>query len=59
MGKRLSRAKEKIREAGIPFRVPERDELASRLPAALAAVYAAFTEGWADPIGTDVAGETY
>src|SRR5207344_22050 len=31
MGKRLVRAKDKIREAGIPFRVPEREELSSRL----------------------------
>src|SRR6185295_7945492 len=31
MGKRLVRAKEKIREAGIPLRVPEREELPARL----------------------------
>jgi RNA polymerase sigma-70 factor (ECF subfamily) len=54
MGKRLVRAKEKIREAGIPFRIPERDELAGRLSAVLDAIYAAFTEGWADPSGADV-----
>ena len=46
MGKRLGRAKEKIREAGIPFRVPEPEELPSRLDAVLDAVYAAFAEGW-------------
>ncbi len=55
MGKRLGRAKEKIREAGIPFRVPEPEELPSRLDAVLDAVYAAFAEGWSDPGGTDVA----
>jgi RNA polymerase sigma-70 factor (ECF subfamily) len=55
MGKRLVRAKEKIREAGIPIRVPEREELSARLDAVLDAVYAAFAEGWSDPGGTDVA----
>ena len=53
MGKRLSRAKEKIREAGIPFRVPEPEELGPRLEVVLGAVYAAFTEGWADALGLD------
>jgi RNA polymerase sigma-70 factor (ECF subfamily) len=55
MGKRLVRAKEKIRVAGIPFRVPERDELAGRLETVLEAIYAAYTEGWADAAGIDVA----
>ena len=55
MGKRLGRAKDKIRKAGIPFRVPEREELPGRLETVLDAIYAAFTEGWADPGGTDVA----
>ena len=54
MGKRLVRAKDKIRRAGIPFRVPERDELPGRLDAVLEAIYAAFAEGWNDPGGTDV-----
>ena len=53
MGKRLVRAKDKIREAGIPFRIPEREELRDRLDTVLAAVYAAFAEGWGDPSGTD------
>jgi predicted RNA polymerase sigma factor len=55
MGKRLVRAKDKIRQAGIPFRVPEREELPARLDTILGAIYAAFTEGWTDPGGTDVA----
>jgi RNA polymerase sigma-70 factor (ECF subfamily) len=55
MGKRLVRAKEKIRQAGIPFRVPRREELPGRLDAVLDAIYAAFAEGWTDPGGTDVA----
>ena len=54
MGKRLVRAKDKIREACIPFRVPERDELPSRLDAVLDAIYIAFAEGWTDADGTDV-----
>jgi predicted RNA polymerase sigma factor len=55
MGKRLVRAKTKIRQAGIPLRIPERDELAGRLDTVLDAIYAAFAEGWSDPGGTDVA----
>ncbi len=55
MGKRLVRAKTKIREAGIPFSVPERDELPGRLGAVLDAIYAAFAEGWTDPGGADAA----
>src|SRR3979411_1548241 len=55
MGQRLVRAKDKIRQAGIPFRIPEREELPFRLGAVLDAIYAAFAEGWADPGGTDVA----
>jgi RNA polymerase sigma-70 factor (ECF subfamily) len=48
MGQRLSRAKTKIRDAGIRFRMPETDEFAGRLGAVLQAVYAAY--GLADPI---------
>jgi RNA polymerase sigma-70 factor (ECF subfamily) len=54
MGKRLVRAKSKIRQAGVPFSVPEREELPGRLDAVLDAIYAAFSEGWTDPGGTDV-----
>ena len=53
MGQRLVRAKAKIRQAGIPFHVPERHQLAERLDAVLGAVYAAYAEGWADAAGTD------
>jgi RNA polymerase sigma-70 factor, ECF subfamily len=54
MSQRLVRAKTKIRQAGIPFRVPERGELAERLDTVLEAIYAAFAEGWSDPAGTEV-----
>lgn len=53
MGQRLVRAKARIRETGIPFRVPERAELGERLDAVLEAIYAAFAEGWSDPAGTE------
>jgi RNA polymerase sigma-70 factor (ECF subfamily) len=55
MSKRLVRAKDKIRQAGIPFSVPGREELPSRLDTVLEAIYAAFAEGWTDPGGTDLA----
>jgi predicted RNA polymerase sigma factor len=55
MGQRLVRAKQKIRQAGIPLRIPEREELRDRLDAVLDAIYAAFAEGWVDAAGTDLA----
>jgi predicted RNA polymerase sigma factor len=55
MSKRLVRAKDKIRQAGIPLRVPGREELGMRLDTVLEAIYAAYTEGWTDPGGVDVA----
>jgi predicted RNA polymerase sigma factor len=55
MSQRLVRAKDKIHQAGIPFRIPEREELPARLSAVLDAIYAAFSEGWADSGGTDAA----
>ena len=54
MGKRLVRAKSKIRQAAIPFSIPEREELPGRLDTVLDAIYAAFAEGWTDPGGTDI-----
>jgi RNA polymerase sigma-70 factor (ECF subfamily) len=64
MGQRLSRAKAKIRAAGIPFRVPDGAELEGRLDDVLMAVYAAYGLGWDVPgglpagrAGEDLAGE--
>ncbi len=53
MSQRLVRGKAKIKQAGIPFGVPERRELAGRLDAVLEAIYAIFAEGWSDPAGTE------
>ena len=46
MSQRLVRAKNKIRDAGIPFRVPDPPELEERVSFVLDAIYAAYTTGW-------------
>jgi predicted RNA polymerase sigma factor len=51
MGQRLVRAKRKIREAGIPFELPQPDELPQRLDAVLEAIYAAYDLGRDDAAG--------
>src|SRR5271155_15212 len=56
MGQRLARAKAKIRLAGVPFRIPEREELPQRLSVALEAIYAAFSHGWAEAFSDDPRG---
>ncbi len=53
MGQRLTRAKRKIRDAGIAFELPESDELPPRLEAVLGAIYAAYGSGWDDVEGAD------
>ena len=46
MGQRLVRAKARIKDAGIPFRVPDADGMAERLDAILDAIYAAYGRDW-------------
>ncbi|MEV6812421.1 RNA polymerase sigma factor [Micromonospora sp. NPDC051296] len=54
MAKRIVRAKKKIREARIPFRVPSADELPERLPGVLQVVYSVFTEGYVASSGPEL-----
>jgi RNA polymerase sigma-70 factor, ECF subfamily len=53
MSQRLVRAKRRIHDTGIPFRLPDRANLPARLDAVLEAIYAGFGAGWPDPGGLD------
>ena len=57
MGQRLLRAKQKIANAGIPYRVPPAEALPDRLDGVLAVIYLVFTEGYATAPNDDVADE--
>ena len=57
MGKRLVRAKNKIKQARIPFRIPDRVDMPERLDTVLDAIYAAYACGWSSPAGSDLTAE--
>ncbi len=58
MAARITRAKKKIKVAGIPFRVPDDDELPDRVDGVLAVLYLMFTEGYAaTPVRADLCAE--
>jgi RNA polymerase sigma-70 factor (ECF subfamily) len=63
MAQRITRAKRKIRDAHIPYRVPTADDLPSRLAAVLSVVFLVFNEGYlsssadADPVREDLTAE--
>jgi RNA polymerase sigma-70 factor (ECF subfamily) len=54
IAQRIVRAKAKIRDARIPYQVPERDELPQRLDSVLHVVYLVFNEGYAASSGTSL-----
>jgi RNA polymerase sigma-70 factor, ECF subfamily len=57
LAQRLVRAKRKIRDAGIPLRVPPEHLLPARLRAVLATVYLVFNAGYGPPVRSELCGE--
>jgi RNA polymerase sigma-70 factor, ECF subfamily len=54
LAQRIVRAKAKIRDAGIPYQVPDKDELPTRLKNVLRVVYLVFNEGYSASSGLDL-----
>src|SRR5499427_6959900 len=54
MAQRISRAKQRIRDSGVPFTMPEGDERARRLRSVLQVLYLVFNEGYTSSIGADL-----
>lgn len=54
IAQRIVRAKAKIRDARLPYRVPERDELPARLESVLRVVYLVFNEGYTASTGAEL-----
>lgn len=57
MAQRLVRAKGKIRETRIPYRVPDLEELPARLDEVMAVIYLVFNEGYSTPTRRDLSAE--
>jgi RNA polymerase sigma-70 factor (ECF subfamily) len=54
LAQRIVRAKAKIRDAGIPYQVPDKDELPARLKNVLRVIYLVFSEGYSASSGVDL-----
>ena len=54
MAKRLTRAKQKIAQAGIPYRVPPAEQIPARLTGVATTIYLIFNEGYAAGAGSDL-----
>ena len=54
MTRRITRAKQSIKDSGVPFALPAPDDLAGRLEAVLRVLYLIFNEGYASTAGTEL-----
>jgi predicted RNA polymerase sigma factor len=54
IGQRISRAKQSIKESGVPFRLPDAEERAQRLGSVLHVLYLVFNEGYTASTGTEL-----